>query len=238
MHTESYYQLPQAKVLLDHLKSMNSGYSIEIILPKKRWPNLETRKSPEVMDIIRKHYEVSKDGFGNDLGFDALVHRNRDADLWIHILDGEGNLIGFSINEGYRVDGKTINYFRITVFIKEIQARGIYPLLNELKVAIIPADIYLVRTQNPVVFKYFNHLCRDHGLAVSPTAKKIDSYAVNIARNLIPDIDALSVQRSVLEGEALIGTPKPPKEHKPIWERMDIHKGDVVVIVGYPGAPS
>jgi len=154
MKTDQLKLLPQAVALLDHLKEMNSGYDIEIIRPKKRWPDIETRKLPEVMDIIRQQHEVSKEGFGNDIGFEAIVHRNRDADLWIHIMDENGKLIGFSINEGYKVEDKSINYFRITVFYKNIQKQGIYPLLNELKVAIIPADIYLVRTQNSIVYKY------------------------------------------------------------------------------------
>jgi hypothetical protein len=186
------------------------------------------------MDIISQQHEVSKDGFGNDIGFEAIVHRNRDADLWIHIMDENGQLIGFSINEGYVVEDQSINYFRITVFYKNIQKKGIYPLLNELKVAIIPADIYLVRTQNPIVYTYFTQMCKQRGLRVSPTATHIDPAALDIARHLIPGVDESSVQRSLLMGEALKGTPKPPEEYAPIWDRMDIYNGDVVVIIGYP----
>jgi hypothetical protein len=69
---------------------------------------------------------------------------------------------------------------------------------------------------------------------VSPTADFINPAAVDIARWLIPEVDAYSVQHSVLEGEVLVNTPQPPKEHAPIWERMDIYNGDVVVILGYP----
>ena len=234
MKTDQLKLLPQAVALLDHLKEMNSGYDIEIIRPKKRWPDIETRKLPEVMDIIRQQHEVSKEGFGNDIGFEAIVHRNRDADLWIHIMDENGKLIGFSINEGYKVEDQSINYFRITVFYKNIQKQGIYPLLNELKVAIIPADIYLVRTQNPIVYKYFTQMCEQRGLRVSPTATHIDPAALDIARHLIPGVDESSVQRSLLMGEALKGTQKPPVEYAPIWDRMDIYNGDVVVIIGYP----
>jgi len=67
MKTDQLRKLPQAVALLDHLKEMNSGYDIEIIRPKKRWPDIETRKLPEVMDIIRQQHEVSKDGLGNDI---------------------------------------------------------------------------------------------------------------------------------------------------------------------------
>ena len=234
MKSDQLKLLPQAVALLDHLKEMNSSYDIEIIRPKKRWPDIETRKLPEVMDIIRQQHEVSKEGFGNDIGFEAIVHRNRDADLWIHIMDENGQLIGFSINEGYKVEDQSINYFRITVFYKNIQKQGIYPLLNELKVAIIPADIYLVRTQNPIVYKYFTQMCKQRVLIVSATATHIDPAALDIARHLIPGVDESSVQRSLLMGEALKGTPNPPVESAPIWDRMDICSGDVVVIIGYP----
>ena len=234
MTRTDYKSLPQAQSLLEHLKSMNQGFDIEIIQPKKRWPDIETRKSSKVMDIIRQHHTVSKNGFGNDIGLDAFVHRNRDADLWIHILDENKNIIGFSINEGYEIEYKIVNYFRVTILNKNIQKQGIYPLLNELKVAILPADIFLVRTQNPVVYKYFAQMCEQRGLMVSPTADFINPAAVDIVRWLIPEVDAYSVQHSVIEGEALVNTPQPPKEHAPIWERMDIHNGDVVVILGYP----
>ena len=168
-------------------------------------------------------------------GFDiAIIHRNQNADLWIHILDENKNIIGFSINEGFEIEHKIVNYFRVTILNKNIQKQGIYPLLNKLKVAVLPADIFLVRTQNPVVYKYFTQMCEQRGLMVSPTADFINPAAVNIVRWLIPEVDAYSVQHSVLEGEVLVNTPQPPKEHAPIWERMDIYNGDVVVILGYP----
>jgi len=91
MSTTDYKATPQAKNLLAHLHSINPDFDIDIIYPKERWPNIETRKSPEVMDIIRQHHKVSKNGLGNDIGLDAFVHRNRDADLWIHILDKDKN---------------------------------------------------------------------------------------------------------------------------------------------------
>ena len=222
MTRTDYKSLPQAQSLLDHLKSINQGFDIEIIQPKKRWPDIETSKSPKVMEIIRQHHTVSKNGFGNDIGLDAIIHRNQNADLWIHILDENKNIIGFSINEGFEIEHKIVNYFRITILNKNIQKQGIYPLLNELKVAILPADIFLVRTQNPVVYKYFTQMCEQRGLMVSPTADFINPAAVDIVRWLIPEVDTYSVQHSLLEGEVLVNTPKPLKEHAPIWERMDI----------------
>ena len=104
---------------------MNQGFDIEIIQPKKRWPDIETRKSPKVMEIIRQHHTVSKNGFGNDIGLDAIIHRNQNADLWIHILDENKNIIGFSINEGYEIERKIVNYFRVTILNKNIQTLSI-----------------------------------------------------------------------------------------------------------------
>ena len=98
MTRTDYKSLPQAQSLLDHLKSINQGFDIEIIQPKKRWPDIETSKSPKVMEVIRQHHRVSKNGFGNDIGLDAIIHRNQNADLWIHILVENKNIIGVSIN--------------------------------------------------------------------------------------------------------------------------------------------
>ena len=77
-------------------------------------------------------------------------------------------------------------------------------------------------------------MCEQRGLMVSPTADYINPAAVDIVRCLIPEVDVYSIQHSAGEGEFLVNTPKPPKEYAPIWERMDIYNGDVVVILGYP----
>ena len=46
MKTDQLKKLPQAVAFLDRLKAINPGYDIEIIEPKKRWPDIETRKLP------------------------------------------------------------------------------------------------------------------------------------------------------------------------------------------------
>ena len=51
MKTEQLKELPQAVAFLDRLKAINPGYDIEIIEPKKRWPDIDTRKLPKVMVI-------------------------------------------------------------------------------------------------------------------------------------------------------------------------------------------
>ena len=81
MKTDQLRKLPQAVAFLDRLKAINPGYEIEIIEPKKRWPDIETRKLPKVMDIIRQHHIVSIDGLGRDIGLEAIVQRSRDTDL-------------------------------------------------------------------------------------------------------------------------------------------------------------
>jgi len=234
MKTDQLRKLPQAVAFLDRLKAINPGYQIKIIEPKKRWPDIETRKLPKVMDIIRQHHIVSIDGLGRDIGLEAIVQRSRDTDLWIHILDENGKLIGFSINEVCDFQDKLINFFRVTIFSKSLQKHGIYALMNELKLAIISADILLVRTQNPIVYKYFTQMCEQKRLKVSPKANYIDPASLDIARQILPQVDEFSVERGVLKREALKGTPKPPEEYVPIWDRMDIYNGDVVVIIGYP----
>ena len=92
----------------------------------------------------------------------------------------------------------------------------------------------MVRTQNPVVYKYFSQLCHNQGLKVSPTVDFNNPKMIALARELDPDVDDQSVHRALFKGEALIGTPKPSDDIAPIWDRMDISKGDILAIMGYP----
>ena len=54
-----------------------------------------------------------------------------------------------------------------------------------------------------------------------------------LARELDADVDDQSIHRNLFDGEALVGTPSPPEDIAPIWDRMNIYNGDILVIIGY-----
>ena len=69
---------------------------------------------------------------------------------------------------------------------------------------------------------------------MSPRVDFINPNMITLAKKLDPDVDDQSVHRALCKGEALIGTPKPPDDIAPIWDRMDIFKGDILAVMGYP----
>ena len=228
-----YIKSIELKSLLKHLKSIDRGLNLKIIKPKIKWPNIQNHQSIEVINIIREHHLLSQNSFGSDIGFNKILERSINADLWIHILDNKNKIIGLSINKKLFLNKQFVNEFCMTILNKHYKKLGIYPLLNELRIKFFPCDYLLVRTQNPFVYKYFSKLCLDNSYKVSPTINKINSNIIELIKELYPKVDSNSIQRSGFDNELLKNTPKPPIEIKPIWDRMDISNGDLVIIVGY-----
>ena len=108
MDPTHYYSLPEAKLLLDHLRKINPKYGIEIVFPKKKWGEIDLTQNDEAMSIINRHHEVFKDSSGNDFGLKFIIGASTSADLWVHILDENKNIIGFSTNECHQVSSNSV----------------------------------------------------------------------------------------------------------------------------------
>ena len=155
MNSSKYIEFSEATLLLNHLKTINPEYGIEIILPQQRWPNLKLNQTTDVMKMIHQHREVYLNASTNDLGMIYHTEASGYADLWIHILDENKNIIGLSINKLFEVNQNPLNYFQACMLSRDIQNLGIYPLLQDLRIAIFPANHILCRTQNPIVYKKY-----------------------------------------------------------------------------------
>lgn len=233
MSSSNYIGLPEATLLLNHLKTINPEYGIEIILPKKEWPGLKSNLSPQAMAIIHEHHKVFKNASGNDFGLKFIIGASASADLWIHILDENNNIIGFSTNQIHEVDKLNVNFFRTTFLNKIIQGVDIHPFMQNLKLAVLPADIIIARTQHPIIYKNFKTLCTNHGMIFNPTVDRVSSEVIDIGNKLGLNIDEESICRGVIQGEVLIKTPAIPKEIAPLWNKMNLKNGDVLFISGY-----
>ena len=64
----------------------------------------------------------------------------------------------------------------------------------------------------------------------TPQAKNLLAHL----HSMNPGFDIDTLHRQLFDGEALIGTPKPPPDIAPIWNRMNVYDGDTMVIVGFP----
>ena len=233
MDPAHYYSLPEAKLLLDHLHKINPKYGIEIVFPKKKWAGIDLTQNDEAMSIINRHHEVFKDSSGNDFGLKFIIGASTSADLWVHILDENKNIIGFSTNECHQVNSNSVNYFRVTLFKKIIQRSGIYPFVQELRYAIFPSDLIISRTQHPVVYNTFKELCSNHGMLISPTVNNVYPKAFEITKELGLDINPHSAIIGAIRGEVLAKTPAPSEDLIPLWNQIDLKNGDVLVMIGY-----
>ena len=233
MDTSIYKSLPEAKFLLDHIHKINPKYGIEIILPQQRWPNLKLNQTTDVMKMIHQHREVYLNASTNDLGMIYHTEASGYADLWIHILDENRNIIGLSINKLFEVNQNPLNYFQACMLSRDIQNLGIYPLLQDLRIAIFPANHILCRTQNPIVYKKYQEFCCKHGMSISPTLNKIYPQSIDIVKAAGFNIDDQSVSRNAINGEVLKETPIPDQEIASLWDRINIANGDLLVIICY-----
>ena len=233
MRPSQYSSLSEAKSLLNHLHKINPKYGIEIIFPQKKWLGIDLTQNDEAMAIINRHHEVFKDSSGNDFGLKFILGASSSADLWIHILDENKKIIGFSTNKFHQINSSSVNYFRVALFMQIIQKSGIYPLLQELRFKIFPSDYIISRTQHPVVYYAFKKLCNNHGMLISPTVDSVYSGSFNIAKELGLDINNKSAIIGAIRGEVLAQTPPPPKDIIPLWKQIDLKNGDVLVMVGY-----
>jgi hypothetical protein len=233
MNNYNYKHSSKFKTLLEKLRLINPLFDIEIIFPKNRWPENTVNEPSEKMKIMRHHHNISINALNNDIGLQAIIDRNSEADLWIHIIDDKKNIIGWSINKKLIIENQTANYFQITMFHKSIQGQGLYPLINELRIEIIKPDLLFVRTQNPQVYKYFSKLCQNNNFKISPTKEFTNIKMVKLLENLFENLDNQSVQRGLFNNAVSNNPLKFDNETEFIWSRMSIDKGDCLVIVGY-----
>ena len=109
--------------------------------------------------------------------------------------------------------------------------------INEEPDAIAMADIAIQTAEKAKSFGYEPRVAllsfSNFGSSQKQRTERLEE-AITLARELDPDVDDQSVHRALFKGEALIGTPKPPDDIAPIWDRMDISKGDILAIMGYP----
>ena len=183
--------------------------------------------------MIHQHREVYLNASTNDLGMIYHTEASGYADLWIHILDENKNIIGLSINKLFEVNQNPLNYFQACMLSRDIQNLGIYPLLQDLRIAIFPAKHILCRTQNPIVYKKYQEFCCKHGMSISPTLNKIYPQSIDIVKAAGFNIDDQSVSRNAINGEVLKETPIPDQEIASLWERINIANGDLLVIICY-----
>jgi len=227
-----YKELPQAKALLGHLKSINDSYDFDIIFPKKVWPNISSEQSDDAMEIINQHHKVFQDSTKNDFGMDYIIGASTSADCWINIKKDD-EIIGYATNLFHEVNNKKINHFRVTFFNSLLQGSGAYALLQDLRINIFPSDFIFSRTQNPVVYQTFERLFNQNGMMISPRIGYIDQECLLVAKKLEFNVDNNSIIKNAVRGIVAVETPTPHDKIKTLWDKIDLYNGDVLLVAGY-----
>jgi hypothetical protein len=208
----------------------SKGYNLEIIRPKERFDiNMNL--------LIEQFYQVALDSFAKHLPFEAISSRTAHSDLILVIKDPNNKIVGYSVNDIINVDEQTkANIFSTALFRREIQGKRLYPTINKLRVYLLPqANALVTRTQNPIVFRKFSNLAKEHNYEIYPNDQKPTPKIIQIAKAYDPNVTENLISKGVYFGRSLMDdTPEPKTEtEKQIWSKLDINQGDGVVIVGY-----
>lgn len=188
----------------------------------------------EIDSLILELHDVASDAFGKYISLDAIAERTRGIDYIFIVRDDNGRAVGYASNEILLLNGMEVNYFASAMIRKEYQDRGIYSHLKDLRVNVAGTDVLMTRTQNPKVYRSFGQVCKHGGYQLYPNGLEIPKTAIELARSYCPNTDNMLIVKNAYYGEALMKkTPEPlSEEEKKIWSKMDVNKGDAVILIG------
>ncbi|PIN75684.1 hypothetical protein COV18_02445 [Candidatus Woesearchaeota archaeon CG10_big_fil_rev_8_21_14_0_10_37_12] len=188
--------------------------------------------------VISALNEITAGVFGKPVPYQETVDRFREAELIFLVRDPRTNKIaGYSFNDRVEVEGKTANYFGSGFIHPESQGGGWYHTLNDRRIAAMPANVLITRTQNPIVYAGMAALAKRQGYKLSPTPDgELTSSGLAIARAKFPECDDSMVCRGVYGRELMARTPEPKKPLASLFERIDISRGDGFVLVAEKAA--
>lgn len=215
----------------------HKGVNLEVIRLDKK-----DKEAAWLHSLVKEFYDVALDSFGKLLPYDAIDSRTRVSDLLFVLRDENGRTIGYAVNEKILLDGSDVNYFSSGFVRREIGKKGCYSLLNKVRIAILPTDVVMTRTQNPVVYRKFAEVARGFGYKVYPNGTaEMPMKVMQIAKEFSPNVSEELIVPEVYNfgegGRSLMDdTPEPESElERRIWQNLRVDKGDAVIIAGIMG---
>ncbi|MBI4440796.1 hypothetical protein HY639_01385 [Candidatus Woesearchaeota archaeon] len=196
---------------------------------------IPTQKSREELDcLIKELYDVALDAFAKWLPHEAIDARTRHATFVLVLRDNTRRAVAYAVNEELELQGKKVNYFATALFRREVQRHGLYSELNDLRASLLPADVLMTRTQNPVVYRAFNRLCADRGYRVFPQAEKTPAEVIALAKEFCNEVTESLVVPGVYFNRSLMDDTPAPKTllEQRLWSTLSVDKGDALVVVG------
>ncbi len=202
-----------------------------------RWQTLCPKEKEEdarsVRTILPELYGVALDAFGKWLPPEAIESRTAEASLVIVLYQKE-RIVGYAVNDLLTLVGKEVNYFASGFLRREMQGNGFYSEINRLRVDLLPSDIIMTRTQNPIVYAQFRKLCDEKGYVLEPQGEVVEGETLAIAQAYSPEVEKSMITRGVYWNRSLMDdTPTPRGElERRIWSDLNVKNGDAVIIIG------
>ncbi len=202
-----------------------------------RWQTLCPKENEEdarsVRTILPELYRVALDAFGKWLPAEAIESRTAEASL-VMVLYQEERILGYAVNDLLTLAGKEVNYFASGFLRREMQGNGLYSEMNRLRVDLLPSDIIMTRTQNPIVYAQFRKLCEEKRYKFEPQGEVVREETLAIAQAYSPEVERSMIVRGVYWKRSLMDdTPTPRGDlEKRIWSNLNVKNGDAVIIVG------
>ncbi len=201
------------------------------------WSILRPKENEEdaqrVRTILPNLYDVALDAFGKWLPAEAIESRTAEASL-VLVLYQKGRIIGYAVNDLLSLAGKEVNYFASGFLRREMQGKGLYSEMNRLRAELLPANVMMTRTQNPLVYAQFRKLCDEKRYQLEPQERIVPEDTLAIARAYSPEVEESLIVRGVYWNRSLMDdTPMPKGEmERRIWSNLTVEKGDALIIIG------
>jgi len=206
-----------------------------------KYPRTEKIRKPEIDDRIRTFHNIAIDGFGRHLPYEAIDDRTRSSSCVMVLKTQDHRPVGYTVNDQLTLDGTDVNYFATALTLSRFRGNGLYGLINPLRaISVDNANVLMTRTQNPIVYHRFTQVCNDFGLDVITTTDPIPEKVLTMAKEFSSNVTDDLICRNVYDfgegGRALMYyTPEPQGEAQiKIWDKINVEKGDAILIFGVP----
>ncbi len=201
------------------------------------WSILRPKENEEdaqsVRTILPNLYDVALDAFGKWLPAEAIESRTAEGSL-VLVLYQEERIIGYAVNDLLSLAGREVNYFASGFLRREMQGNGLYSEMNRLRAELLPANVMMTRTQNPLVYAQFKKLCDEKKYRLEPQGRIVQKETLAIARAYSPEVEESMIVRGIYWNRSLMDdTPMPRGEmERRIWSNLTVEKGDALIIIG------
>ncbi len=191
----------------------------------------ELLSETEQIDLVKTLNAISIEAFDKATPMQETWERTILADR-IYLVKQNEEIVGYATNDDLKLNGKIVNYFGSALFKRKIQLRGLYNLLNVIRLESEHDGIIMTRTQNPVVMHNFKKLCVENNYLFFPNKTASSDDIMRIAKEYSNTVDADFICKGVYGRELMNETPKPIGKITDLFTSLNLSEGDGLIMIG------